>query len=151
MRTTEERPRLACERFVERMTDHEYERAQRVTRTLPSIAERAVEADQTGEFQTANITALRSEGVLGLMVPPEYGGQGGGLRDLAASCYSVATACPSTALAYFFHSSAVSRGLLAVEAADAGLFSDPRDEAAVRSFGRKILSRMGSGHYRSDY
>ncbi|MEC9072180.1 MAG: acyl-CoA dehydrogenase, partial [Myxococcota bacterium] len=63
----------------------------------------------------------------------------------------VATACPSTALAYFFHSSAVSRGLLAVEAADAGLFSDPRDEAAVRSFGRKILSRMGSGHYMANF
>ena len=137
MNTRTERPRLLSERFVERMTTSEYERAQRVARVLPGVADHAVEADQTGEFQVANLEVLRHEGVLGLMVPVAFGGLGGGLRDLAAATFALSTACPSTALAFFFHSSAVSRGLLALEAADAGLFTDPRGarRAALRRKG----------------
>jgi alkylation response protein AidB-like acyl-CoA dehydrogenase len=78
-----------------------------------------------------------------LVVPVDYGGLGGTLRDLAAATFALGTACPSTALAYFFHCSAASRGLLALEAIEAGLF--PRDEEAqaVRAFAEKLLDKMG--------
>ena len=145
------RPRLLAERFVEGMTANEYERALRVSRVLPAIAERASEADQTWTFPTANLSTLRAEGILGLMVPKNCGGLGGGLRDLAAATFALSTACPSTALAFFFHSSAVSRGTLALEAADAGLFDNPEDEAAVRAFGKKVLGRMGAGQYMANF
>ena len=113
------RPRLLVERFVEGMSPAEYERALRVTRALPAIAERAAVADHNWAYPTANLSTLRAEGVLGLMVPTGCGGLGGDLRDLAAATFAIATACPSTALTFFFHSSAVSRGTLALEAADA--------------------------------
>ena len=39
-----DRPRLIAERFVERMTPQEYDRAARVSRALPFLADNAVEA-----------------------------------------------------------------------------------------------------------
>lgn len=67
---------------------------------------------------------------------------GGGLRDLAAATYALGTACPSTALAYFFHCSSASRGLLALEALDAGLF-DAAEAPVVRAFAESVLGKMG--------
>ena len=145
------RPRLMAERFVERMNDEEYERAAMVARALPAIAERASAADKTAAFQVENLSTLRAEGILGLMVPKAYGGLGGGLRDLAAATFAIGSACPSTALAFFFHSSAVSRGLLAVETADAGMYSNEEDEGQVRAFGEKILNGMGAGQYFANF
>ena len=52
------------------------------------------------------------------------------------------TACPSTALAYFFHCSSASRGLLALEALEAGLF-DADEAPKVREFAEGVLWRMG--------
>ena len=49
---------------------------------------------------------------------------------------------PSTALAYFFHCSSASRGLLALEALAAGLFSR-EEERVVRPFAEQVLWRMG--------
>ncbi len=125
------------------MTAAELERARRVDRVLPALAERAAEADRAGEFPLEHVGTISEAGLLGLTVPVEYGGLGGGLRDLSAATFAMATACPSTALAYFFQCSGSSRGLLPLAAADAGLFSDA-EEPLVRSFGEKVLRRMGA-------
>jgi len=62
---------------------------------------------------------------------------------LSAATFAMATACPSTALAYFFQCSGSSRGLLPLAAIDAGLFT--ADEVPiVRAFGEKVLHRMGT-------
>ena len=130
------------ELLVEDMTEAELERARRVDQVLPALAERAVEADRSGEFPLEHVRTISEAGLLGLTVPVAYGGLGGGLRDLSAATFAMATACPSTALAYFFQCSGSSRGLLPLAAADAGLFAD--DEVPmVRSFGEKVLRRMG--------
>jgi len=147
----QQRPRLAAERFVEGMSDEEYARAARVHRALPALAEFAGRADQTATYPRENLAALRAEGLLGLMVPRSHGGLGGGLRDLAATTFAIGSVCPSTALAFFFHSSAVSRGLLALEAADAGLFATAEEARTVRAFGDKILRGMGSGQYMANF
>ena len=68
---------------------------------------------------------------------------GGGLRDLCAATFAIASACPSTALTFFFHCSSASRGLLALEALDAGLFKDS-EKLQVRNFATQILQTMGS-------
>ena len=125
------------------MAPAELGRALRVDRVLPALAERAVEADRSGEFPLEHVRTISEAGLLGITVPVEYGGLGGGLRDLSAATFAMATACPSTALAYFFQCSGSSRGLLPLAAADAGLFDD-EDVPLVRAFGEKVLRRMGA-------
>ena len=133
---------LTGELLVERMDDSELERARVVESVLPSLRDNAVAVDRSGEFCTDHVATLSEAGLLGLIIPEEYGGMGGGLRDLAAATFAMGSACPSTALAYFFHCSAASRGLLALEAIDAGLF-DADEEKSVRAFAEKVLYTMG--------
>jgi len=128
--------------FLERMTDAEIERAKRVESVLPSLRQHAAESDADGSFYPAHKDTLREAGLLGLVVPEEYGGLGGTLRDLSAATFAIGTACPSTALAYFFHCSSVSRGLLALEAVESGKFND-EDAPIVKAFGEKVLRKMG--------
>ncbi len=128
--------------FLERMTDAEIKRAQRVESVLPALRQHAAESDANGDFYRPHKETLRDAGLLGLVVPEAYGGLGGNLRDLAAATFAMGTACPSTALAYFFHCSSVSRGLLALEAVEAGKFNDD-DAANVKAFGEKVLRKMG--------
>ena len=134
--------KLTGEQLVERMSDDERERAALVEAVLPRLRDEAVNVDRRGEFCTDHIETLSESGLLGLVIPEEFGGLGGGLRDLAAATFAMGTACPSTALSYFFHCSAASRGLLALEAIEAGLFDD--DEVpVVRQFAEKVLYTMG--------
>jgi len=134
--------KLTGEHFVERMTDAERERAERVEEILPQLHAESIRVDHDGEFCTDHVATLADAGLLGLIIPTAYGGLGGGLRDLAATTFAMGSACPSTALAYFFHCSAASRGLLALEALQAGLFN--ADEApVVERFAEKLLYSMG--------
>ncbi len=135
--------RLTGEILVDDMTPEERMRAARVEGVLPALAEAAVEADRSGEFQLEHVRTLSEAGLLGLCVPVEFGGLGGGLRDLAAATFAMATACPSTSIAFFFQCSGSSRGLLPLEAVKAGLFS-PTEVPDVKAFGEKVLRRMGA-------
>ena len=112
------------------------------SRSCPALRDAAVEADRLAEFPMQHVKTLSEAGLLGLVVPERFGGLGGGLRDLAAATFAMGTACPSTALAYFFQCSSTSRGLLPLEAIEAGLFTD--DEVpVVRAFAEKVLHRLG--------
>ena len=135
--------RLTGEILVDDMTGNERARAARVEGVLGALAARAEEADRTGEFQIEHVRTLSEAGLLGLNVPVAYGGLGGGLRDLAAATFAMATACASTSIAYFFQCSGTSRGLLPLAAVDAGLFP-PEEVPEVKAFAGKVLRRMGS-------
>ncbi len=138
------------ERLVEDMTAAERERAGRVESVLPALRAAAEEADRTATFPASHLPLLRDAGLLGLVVPEKFGGLGGTLRDLAAATFAMGTACPSTALAYFFHCTSASRGLLPLEAIDAGLFDD--DEIPmVRAFAEKVLTRMANGVWLANF
>jgi alkylation response protein AidB-like acyl-CoA dehydrogenase len=139
------------ERLVESMTAAERERAERVEAVLPRLREAAASADAQAEFPAGHVALLRDAGLLGLVVPAEYGGLGGGLRDLAAATYAMGTACPSTALAYFFHNTSASRGLLPLEAVEAGLISGDAEVKPVRAFAEKVLSRMAGGTWMANF
>jgi alkylation response protein AidB-like acyl-CoA dehydrogenase len=133
---------LTGENLVERMSASERERAARVEAILPQLRDQATDVDRNGEFCVDHVATLSDAGLLGLIIPEAYGGLGGGLRDLAATTFAMGSACPSTALAYFFHCSAASRGMLALEALEAGLF-DADEAPQVERFAEKVLYTMG--------
>lgn len=141
---------LTGERLVEDMTDAERQRAQRVESVLPALRAAAEEADRTATFPPTHLALLRDAGLLGLVVPEKFGGLGGTLRDLAAATFAMGTACPSTALAFFFHNTSASRGLLPLEAIDAGLF-DEAEIPMVRAFAEKVLTRMADGVWLANF
>ncbi len=133
------------------MTAAERDRASRVDSVLATLAANATEADRDAVLPRQNVDAISAAGLLGLIVPEEHGGLGGNLRDLCAATFALGTACPSTSLAYFFHCSATSRGLLPIEAADAGLFEDPDEEQRARAFGELVLGRMVEGRWMANF
>ena len=66
----------------------------------------AAEVDATGAFPRAAVTALGSQGLLGLLSAPEVGGQGGSLADAATVVRRLAASCGSTAMVVAMHYSA---------------------------------------------
>ncbi|MGI9667723.1 MAG: acyl-CoA dehydrogenase family protein [Acidimicrobiia bacterium] len=132
------------------MTAEERDRSSRVDSVLPVLLENAVMADRDAVLPRENVEAIAAAGLLGLIIPEQYGGLGGNLRDLAAATFALGTACPSTALAYFFHCSATSRGVLPLEAVEAGLFDDAEADV-VRSFGELVLGRMVAGKWMANF
>ncbi|MCP2258143.1 acyl-CoA dehydrogenase [Streptoalloteichus tenebrarius] len=66
-------------------------------------AEHAAEVDERAEFPTAAVAAMRRTGLLGLMVPVEYSGLGGDLRDLVRVVGRIAGGCLSTGLVLAMH------------------------------------------------
>lgn len=142
--------RLTGEKLVDDMTVEEKARAALVEQVLPALRAKAEQADRDGAFPREHIDTLRDAGLLGLIVPEEYGGLGGTLRDLAAATYAMGSACPSTALAFFFHNTSASRGLLPLEAIESGLFAD--DEVpVVRAFAEKVLRLMSGGTWLANF
>lgn len=131
-----------AERLLGPMSPAELDRVAVIDKVLPQLREHAAEADVNAEFHMPNAELIKELGLTGLVIPKEYGGMGGGLRDLCAATYMLGTACPSTALIYFFSNSASSRGLLTLGAIDAGLF-DAQEAPVARAFAEKVLHRMG--------
>ncbi|WP_018348393.1 acyl-CoA dehydrogenase family protein [Longispora albida] len=70
---------------------------------LPSIAERAAKTDQLASFPVATLQEFRASGLMGLLVPPEYGGPGGDLGDMIAIAGMLAANCASTAMIWAMH------------------------------------------------
>jgi acyl-CoA dehydrogenase len=70
---------------------------------LPVLRNSAREADQTAEFPVESLTAMRDNGLLGLLVPVEFGGLGGDLADLVAVCRTLGGGCTSSALIFAMH------------------------------------------------
>ncbi|MEU2954598.1 acyl-CoA dehydrogenase family protein [Streptomyces xanthochromogenes] len=63
----------------------------------------AREVDAEARFPTEAMDALRRTGLLGLLVPVEHGGLGGGLEDMVQIASRLAGGCLSTALIWSMH------------------------------------------------
>ncbi|MEK6577770.1 MAG: acyl-CoA dehydrogenase family protein, partial [Bdellovibrionota bacterium] len=62
------------------------------------IAPRAKHHDETGEFPTEIVKQLSEMGLMGMMVPEEFGGAGMDTVSYAMALEEVAAACASTAV-----------------------------------------------------
>ncbi|MBX7490594.1 acyl-CoA dehydrogenase family protein [Helicobacter turcicus] len=71
------------------------------------VAPLTQEADKEGKFPKSAYDALRKEGYMGLLVPKEYGGLGGGNYEHTQVCYALAQYCATTALCYMMHNTSV--------------------------------------------
>ena len=141
---------VTADLLLDDLTVAERSRAERVDAVLPALRAAAEEADRTATFPVSHVRLLGEAGLLGLIIPERFGGLDGGLRDLTAAVFAMGTACPSTALAFFFHCSSASRGLLPLEALDAGLFAE-NDVAHVRAFAERVLMGMGRGEWLANF
>jgi isovaleryl-CoA dehydrogenase len=67
------------------------------------IGGNAAEVDRRRIFPADNLKALGTTGALGLVVPVEHGGAGGGLAALAEACEAIGAACASTGMVFLMH------------------------------------------------
>ena len=67
------------------------------------IAANAARIDSAREFPADNLRTLGASGALGLVVPTEHGGAGGGLAALAEACEAIGGACASTGMVFLMH------------------------------------------------
>ena len=70
---------------------------------VETIAQHAGDVDRQARFPTESIDALRAAGFLGLGIPEEHGGPGGGPVDAVSAIERVAGACGSTGMVYTMH------------------------------------------------
>lgn len=75
----------------------------RVEAVLPVLREDANRIDNDAAFPVRGLTALRESGLMGLLVPHEYGGLGGDLADLTHVAQELAGGCLSTAMIWAMH------------------------------------------------
>lgn len=67
------------------------------------LARHAADVDRESRFPVESMAALRRSGLLGLLVPRDYGGLGGDLRDLVDVVTLLAGGCMSTAMIFAMH------------------------------------------------
>ena len=65
---------------------------------------RADQIDRERRFPAENFQALGQAGLLGLLVPTDYGGLDGSLSDLARVAEALGWGCASTAMCFLMHS-----------------------------------------------
>lgn len=74
-----------------------------LSRVLPVLRQQAAAVDDKGCFPQASMRSLREEGLLGLTVPVEFGGDGASLHTFVAVAQELAGACLSTAHLWTMH------------------------------------------------
>jgi butyryl-CoA dehydrogenase len=76
------------------------------------FAPQAMERDKTKEFPADNLKKLGELGLMGMMIPPEYGGSGADTVSYVLALAEVAYACASTAVVMSVHNSIVCESVL---------------------------------------
>jgi len=76
------------------------------------ISPTAAERDRTKEFPADNLKKMAELGLLGMMVPPEYGGEGADTISYVLALSEIAYSCASTAVVMSVHNSIVCESIL---------------------------------------
>jgi len=76
------------------------------------IAPTAAERDRTKEFPADNLKKMAELGLLGMMVPPEYGGEGADTISYVLALSEIAYSCAATAVVMSVHNSIVCESIL---------------------------------------
>ena len=66
-------------------------------------ARHAGEIDSAPRFPAEAFAAAKAQHLLGIFVPPQLGGEGAAVREVADVCYRLGQACSSTAMIYAMH------------------------------------------------
>jgi acyl-CoA dehydrogenase len=73
-------------------------------RSVAGVAARYADAvDSAARFPTEAFEALKSQRLLGIMVPQPLGGEGRGIGDVADVCFRLGQACSSSGMIYAMH------------------------------------------------
>jgi alkylation response protein AidB-like acyl-CoA dehydrogenase len=76
------------------------------------IAEKAMEYDETKVFPKENLKKMAQLGLMGMMIPVEYGGEGADTISYALALSEIAYSCASTAVIMSVHNSIVCESIL---------------------------------------
>ena len=76
------------------------------------IAATAAERDRSKEFPADNLRKMAELGLMGMMVPPEYGGEGADTISYFLALSEIAYSCASTAVVMSVHNSIVCESIL---------------------------------------
>ncbi|HEY2037502.1 MAG TPA: acyl-CoA dehydrogenase family protein [Steroidobacteraceae bacterium] len=76
---------------------------ERATAVAQVAARHAGEIDSAPRFPAEAFAAAKAQRLLGIFVPPQLGGEGVPVREVADVCYRLGQACSSTAMIYAMH------------------------------------------------
>src|SRR5210317_353747 len=76
------------------------------------FAPKAMERDRTKEFPADNLKKLGELGLMGMMIPPEYNGEGADTVSYVLALSEVAYSCASTAVVMSVHNSIVCESIV---------------------------------------
>jgi alkylation response protein AidB-like acyl-CoA dehydrogenase len=107
---------------------------------LEAARTQARDVDATGAFPEAAVDTLRGSGLLGLTLPTDVGGMGGGPQELVTALSQLASVCGSAAMVYLMHVSAA----MAVAAAPPRGRPELVPQLASRKLGTLAFSEAGS-------
>ncbi|HEU0094930.1 MAG TPA: acyl-CoA dehydrogenase family protein, partial [Rhizomicrobium sp.] len=77
--------------------------AARAARAAAVAAAHAGAVDSEGRFPQEAFDAIRTEKLLGILVPPSLGGEGASVSEVVDVCYTLGRACSSTGMIYAMH------------------------------------------------
>ena len=103
----------------------------------------ADQIDQSRRFPRENLAALGKAGVLGLLVPAQFGGAGAGLAEMSQVLDTQAQNCASTAMVTLMHYCATA--VIAAKASDALKQEILPAIARGEHFSTLAFSEAGSG------
>jgi alkylation response protein AidB-like acyl-CoA dehydrogenase len=107
-----------------------------------TVAANAARVDRERVYPADNLKALGAAGALGLVVPAEHGGAGGGLAALAEACEAVGGACASTGMVFLMHG--VTAATIAIGGGERAAGLLPR-LASGEAIGTLAFSERGTG------
>lgn len=108
-----------------------------------TLGPRADQTDQSRRFPRENLVDLGKAGVLGLMVPKEYGGWGGTLAEMSRALEAQGQNCASTAMVVLMHYCAMAT--IAAKGSEAMKQQVLPMAARGEHFGTLAFSEAGSG------
>ena len=115
--------------------------ADRAKRAAKVASEFADKVDVEGRFPVEGMNALKAERLMGVMIRPEFGGEGATLTEIADVCAILGQACAATAM----HARALALG-------DGGTLSTAEigQRMALHSKILDSLHQRSPGHYGAD-
>jgi len=104
---------------------------ERAKAMVAAAAEHALEVDEHSRFPHEAFAIARAQGLLGMQVPVELGGEGASVSDVADVSYMLGQVCPSTGMIFSMHSIMV-----------AILLRHARDSAWHQGFMKRIAAEQ---------